>query len=197
MRFYVDDININDTLRTLNSFIKKYLVDDLLKALRDFDEGTFLHSLRVGLIMYSLSKYFCLSEILIISGLLHDIGKIGVPKRILTKKSRLTPEEMEELKKHTIFGHRIILKKGLPQIVAEAAKYHHIFQRKSYPLVNPEKVKFRKEVEIVALADKYDSLISNRPYKPSFSHKEAISILKKEFCGDRTLISYLDRLFKG
>jgi len=115
---------------------------------------------------------------------LHDVGKISIDDRILKKPGRLSDEEFEEMKKHASFGEQIIEK--IEALAKEsdflnyakifAASHHEKWDGTGYP-------RGLKEHEIpllgriMAIADVYDALVSERPYKKAFSHDEAVRII--------------------
>jgi putative two-component system response regulator len=115
---------------------------------------------------------------------LHDVGKISIDDRILKKPGRLSDEEFEEMKKHASFGEQIIEK--IEALAKEsdflnyakifAASHHEKWDGTGYP-------RGLKENEIpllgriMAIADVYDALVSERPYKKAFSHDEAVRII--------------------
>ncbi|MBO4384938.1 MAG: HD domain-containing protein [Clostridia bacterium] len=117
---------------------------------------------------------------------MHDIGKIKVPDAILNKPARLTPEEYEIIKKHSVFGAEIIEKtmRGIeePSYFTAAyniAKYHHErFDGEGYPEgLKGEDIPL--EARIMALADVYDALVSERVYKKAFTKEEARAIIEE------------------
>jgi len=117
---------------------------------------------------------------------LHDIGKIGISDRILLKASKLTPEEFEIMKNHTLIGAQ-----ALREAEAEASRLHHsLFKRAidiaayhherydgtGYPLgLKGDEIPLC--ARIVALADVFDALTSPRPYKPAYSFNEAVKMI--------------------
>lgn len=111
---------------------------------------------------------------------LHDIGKIGIPNELLNKKTKLTEEEYEIVKEHVILGYDFIKKLNLGPMAENIIKYHH---EKWNGSGYPEKLKGENiplEARIVSLIDVYDTLRQKKSYKESFSHEEAMNIIKNE-----------------
>lgn len=126
-------------------------------------------------------------EDLSMSSILHDIGKVGIEDSILLKAGKLSEEEFEVMKNHAIMGgHALSVidddvgHKSFLTIGKEVASFHHEkWNGKGYP----EGLKGRDiplSARIVALADVYDALISERPYKHAFSHKDAVKMIIEE-----------------
>lgn len=119
---------------------------------------------------------------LIYAAYLHDIGKIHVKKSILHKEGALSQGEWEIMKKHPQWGREIILEKMkgffVEQTVAIVYQHHEHFDGKGYPqgLKGQE---ILVEAQIVSIADAFDAITSNRPYKKALSHKDAIEVIKK------------------
>lgn len=121
------------------------------------------------------------------SAALHDIGKIKTPDIILNKPGKLTQEEFEVIKKHTIDGGDIIRRvfldiddKQYEEIAYEIARYHH---EKWNGTGYPEGLKgtdIPLPARIMAVADVYDALVSERVYKHAFSKDESLDIIKKD-----------------
>jgi adenylate cyclase len=118
---------------------------------------------------------------------LHDIGKVGVPDHILLKPGKLTPEEFEEMKKHTTYGRDAIQRaeekfgtgksSEFLRLAKEIAYTHH---EKWDGTGYPKKLKGEEiplSGRIMALADVYDALICHRVYKPPFTHEEAVALI--------------------
>jgi putative two-component system response regulator len=118
---------------------------------------------------------------------LHDIGKVGVPDRILLKPGPLTPDEFEEMKRHTIYGRNTIIaaerSMAEPQSFLEVAReiaysHHEKWDGSGYPQgIGGEAIPLC--ARLMALADVYDALISKRVYKKAISHEETVGIIVK------------------
>jgi len=117
---------------------------------------------------------------------LHDIGKVGIRDEILLKRGKLTEEEYEEIKKHVLIGSKVIqsildrsLAKPSSLIMAKnICEYHHEkYNGKGY-LKGLKGKEIPLEARIFSLCDTYDAIRSNRPYKGSLSHEEAIKRIK-------------------
>ncbi len=109
---------------------------------------------------------------------LHDIGKIGIDTRILTKSESLSDEEWEEMKKHTFLGRDIVsdyLKEGYYRNVAEIIHQHHEkYDGTGYPSgLKGEEIMI--EARILTVVDAYDAMTSERPYKDEMSKEEALT----------------------
>jgi putative two-component system response regulator len=117
---------------------------------------------------------------------LHDIGKVGVPDSILLKPGKLTDEEFDEMKKHTVYGKEALLRaekdlgsSSFLRVAREIAYTHHEkWTGGGYPEnINGEAIPVSGR--IMAIADVYDALISKRVYKPPFSHSKAVGIIEE------------------
>ena len=120
---------------------------------------------------------------------LHDIGKIGIDEKILNKPGKLTPEEFEVVKTHSMLGAEMLHQlenfneQPLLQTAYEIARWHHErWDGRGYPdgLKGDE---IPISAQLVALADVYDALTSERCYKKAFSHEKAVQMILNGECG--------------
>ncbi|MCL2188491.1 MAG: response regulator [Defluviitaleaceae bacterium] len=126
-------------------------------------------------------------ETVVTASRLHDIGKISVSDLILNKPGKFTPDEYEEMKKHSIQGESIIddvIANSGKEAIFDNAKlfagsHHERWDGKGYPRNLKEKeIPFHGRV--MAIADVYDALVSTRPYKDAFPHEKAVEIITEE-----------------
>lgn len=159
-------------------------VNAIIEALDAKDSFTLGRSRRVTFFALKIVKFFKLhnEEIgkLELAGLLHDIGMIGIPEEILNKTTPLTSDEFEIIKKHVIKGVKILEDIKQLKEVVEIIKYHHErFDGSGYPYgLKGDEVPLLSK--IIAIADAYDSMISNRSYRESLSHEEAVKRIEEQ-----------------
>jgi putative nucleotidyltransferase with HDIG domain len=111
---------------------------------------------------------------------LHDCGKIGVPEAILNQPTKLDHDQFEIVKRHSKWGAEVVQKAQLPETVVKIALHHHEkFNGNGYPcgLAGND---IPVEARIVAIADAFDALTTNRPYRHKLSEGEAFAILLGE-----------------
>lgn len=131
------------------------------------------------------------SDLLLIplAAALHDIGKIGIDEKILNKPGKLTREEFEIMKTHTVIGADMLESLTLYQedplvrIARDICRWHHErFDGKGYPDgLKGDNIPL--SAQVVSLADVYDALVSERVYKKAFSHEKAIQMILNGECG--------------
>ena len=120
---------------------------------------------------------------------LHDIGKIGIDEKILNKPGRLTPEERKIMEKHTMIGADMLANlpmyedEPLMKVAYQICRWHHErYDGKGYPDgLKGEEIPI--SAQVVALADVYDALTSERVYKKAYSHEEAVQMICNGECG--------------
>ncbi len=113
-----------------------------------------------------------------IAGLVHDIGKIGVPEAILRKPGRLTDDEVRSMKSHPEIGHRILQDiKQLADVLPGVLHHHERFDGKGYPKgLSGEGIPL--SARIIALADSFDAMSSNRTYRTALPRAKVLSEIR-------------------
>jgi len=135
-------------------------------------------------------------ELILRAAPMHDVGKIGIPDGILLKPGKLTPEEFDEMKRHTVIGHELL--SGSESLVFQTAaviavSHHEKFDGSGYPYgVKGENIPLFGRV--VAVADVFDALTSVRPYKPAWPLERAQAYLR-ESAGNHLDPSCVDAFF--
>ena len=127
--------------------------------------------------------------VITIGSALHDIGKIGIDEKILNKPGKLTPEEFEIMKSHTLIGAAMLndlntyKDEMLMKVSYQICRWHHErYDGRGYPDgLKGEEIPI--SAQVVALADVYDALVSKRVYKPAFSHEKAQEMILNGECG--------------
>lgn len=109
---------------------------------------------------------------------LHDIGKIGIPDSILVKPGKLTPEEWQKVREHPVIGADILNSSGFLKELIPLVKYHHErYDGSGYPDgLKGEDIS--KKARIIGLADAFEAMTSDRPYRKAFSKEEALEQIK-------------------
>ncbi|MFE1627324.1 HD-GYP domain-containing protein [Brevibacillus reuszeri] len=173
--------------RTLELEKAKNEILQLLARTSEFrDDDTGQHTVRVAQMAEEIAAALGLSpqEVRLIKQAtpLHDIGKIGIPDEILLKPGRFTPEEFQRMKEHTTIGASILegSQFSILQLAQTIAMTHHEkWDGTGYPNgLNGEDIPLAGR--IVALADFYDALTNERPYKRAWTRQEALAEIKKQ-----------------
>lgn len=191
----IDDVVYNDTpldmdglLSHTNQVLRKSRnglhVLSMLHSTRALDDLTYVHSFNVALICNVFGRWLKFSNedirVLTLCGLLHDIGKIKVPDKIIKKPSKLTNVEFITAKMHTIKGYNIIKDKDIDsRIVNTILMHHERCDGSGYPngLTGNQIDDFAK---IVAIADVYDAMTSARIYRGPLCPFEVIELFETE-----------------
>ncbi len=162
----------------------KEIVKALFEASRISEPGTAEHASRVMSFATLLARKLKVSreaiEKLRAASLLHDLGKLVVDEKILFKKGKLGREEFDEIKKHPGWGSDVVgLVYILHDIIPIMASHHENYDGTGYPKgVKGDDIP--QSARILAVADIYEALTSDRPYRKGFTQKEAIAIMKYE-----------------
>lgn len=159
-------------------------ISTLTAAIEAKDKYTEGHSKRVVQYSAAIAAQMGLRNARIenirVAAALHDIGKIGIDDKILRKPGKLDPDEWEQIKLHPEIGVKILEEVNMPGAVKEMIHYHHIrYDGGGYPEVG-KNVQLPIEVHIISLADAYDAMTSDRPYRNALPEETALGILVEE-----------------
>ena len=183
-RVITDMINSNPTITTIlkNNNLKPVI------NIENFKNTTYKHSLdtrnkAIGIYNFLPADLKAEANVGYIQkgAMLHDIGKILIPEKILNKKGKLTPKEANIMHLHSKLSEALLSSQNIEPEVLNIIKYHHQNRKGSgYPEIKNTLNGFDINTEIVALADKYSALTEKRSYKSSMSSDEALSIIREE-----------------
>lgn len=160
------------------------LVIALANIIEAKDKYTDGHARRVAEISRRIGTKMDISEYMLryieVGGIIHDIGKIGIPDILLNKKGKLTEEEFEIVKKHPIIGEKICKPlTSLKQCVSIVGQHHEKLDGSGYPYgLKGDEISI--EARIVSAADIFDGLYTKRPYKDRLALIEVKDIMKKD-----------------
>jgi HD-GYP domain-containing protein (c-di-GMP phosphodiesterase class II)/putative methionine-R-sulfoxide reductase with GAF domain len=158
-------------------------IRSLAQALEARDAYTKGHSERVTRYALATAKEMGISDhsikVIRYAGLLHDIGKIGISDSILHKRLKLTDEDWEAIRSHPLFGDSILGPlKFLQEAQAIVLRHHERYDGSGYPgHLKAEEIPL--EARIIAVADAYDAMTSDRPYRQAMDHQTAVGELDK------------------
>lgn len=159
-------------------------IASLVEAIEAKDPYTRGHSHRVAYLSCEICKTMGCSrsftDQVMIAALLHDTGKIGVEDAVLLKPGPLTEEEYDIIKQHPVVGRRIIESINLSPVVNDAVLYHHRrYDGTGYPPEGPAAGELPLSAAILAVADTYDAIITDRPYRAGRTKAQAREILEE------------------
>lgn len=179
-------ILLSDVKEVVSKGRNSFHILDMLQCMRGYDDVTYVHCMNVALLSNLVGRtiYPEISheelEVLTLSGLLCDIGKILVPEEVINKNGRLTLPEYNIAKTHVFHGNNIL--KGLnldPRIAEVAMRHHERCDGSGYP-GGFKRNQIEKFARIVAIADTYDAMTTDRPYRPAICPFEVIHMFERE-----------------
>jgi HD-GYP domain-containing protein (c-di-GMP phosphodiesterase class II) len=185
-----EKVNVEEVRNVIEKLFKE-MISKLGKAainlsiVKNYDEYTYTHLINVTILSMFFSKFLGASDFVIkevgMGAILHDIGKVKIPTSILYKPGELTEEESKIIKKHPIIGYFAI--KDEPTVSTYAKKivlfHHERFDGNGYPL-GLKFDRIGRYPQIVSLADVFDALTSERPYKPGMSIPQTLNFIMKK-----------------
>jgi diguanylate cyclase (GGDEF)-like protein/putative nucleotidyltransferase with HDIG domain len=165
------------------SSMRSKTIDLIMNTLYEKNPREMLHSKRVSEICEAIASKMNLSEDVVkqlkITGLMHDIGKIGIDEKILNKPDKLTEEENKEIKKHSEIGYRILSSVNeFSEIALYVLEHQERWDGAGYPKgLKGEEISM--QARIITIADSFDAMTSLRKYKDPISEKDAINEIIK------------------
>ena len=182
----------NISLKDVDSSLK-----DSLSVMYKLDEMTLKHSNNVSNLCTRVCEYMrCNNQFTIhcmIAGYIHDLGKMFIPKEILTKDGRLSPEEFEIMKTHTTLGYEYCMKDINLRPYSDGPWYHHeSLNGSGYPR-GLSKNDIPYSAQIIRVCDEYDALVTKRHYTTHVNISETLKILIKDAVPPKPIIA-LDQL---
>jgi putative nucleotidyltransferase with HDIG domain len=155
-----------------------------LGELKSYDEYTYVHAINLAILTMALAESMGCSREAVhafgVGALLHDVGKTQVSVEVLHKQGQLTPEEFEEMKKHPIRGAAALLQyPEIPPVAAIVAYEHHLkYDGTGYPTMKRQR-KQHLASRLTALADQFDAMRSNRPYREAMPPEKIFEVMQQ------------------
>jgi putative nucleotidyltransferase with HDIG domain len=155
-----------------------------LLQLREFDEYTTTHSLNVSVLTMALAESLGLAQQDVrtfgIAGLLHDLGKVNVPRDILNKPGKLTDDERAVMQQHPVAGAKMIIESGrrLDLAAAVAHEHHIMINGHGYPSCHYRR-DCHKASKLVHVCDVYDALRTRRPYRDAWEAQRVLAYIEE------------------
>jgi len=155
-----------------------------LLQLKEFDQYTTTHSMNVSVLTMALGEFLGMAPTAVrgfgLAGLLHDLGKVRIPKEILSKPGKLTPEERTVVEAHPADGARMILEGNEPLDLAAVVAYEHhrYHDGGGYPHVHYPR-DCHQASRLVHVCDVYDALRTRRPYRDAWSSTQALDYINE------------------
>lgn len=192
LNHFIHDLKNQEALETMVQSVNILLaqmhsagdVFDLLVQIRKDSDLVYQHSLNVAMVSVMLGRWLRFSEadleVLLMAGLLHDIGKLLIPEKILLKPYKLDDKEYHIIKSHTVQGYQLIKNMDIDKRIKLVVLMHHErCDGSGYPM-GIERDKISAFAKIVAIADVYDAMTSSRLYRDSICPFDVIAQFEAE-----------------
>ncbi len=182
----VRNLTVKSILKEVHRLVERFngsALSSLVYVMESTSPWTLGHSDRTTRLALEIGRVLGLGQEelqgLRMGGLLHDIGKLALPPEILNKRGPLSPEEMEFVRQHVSVGAEILApfpsyRSALPIVL----QHHERFDGSGYPF-GLKGSSIALGARILAVADVYDALTAERPYRGSFEHPEALRFIKE------------------
>ncbi|HWQ62513.1 MAG TPA: HD-GYP domain-containing protein [Negativicutes bacterium] len=188
----VDAARLAEIIRLVDDLLAEVVKDQRLyielNLMRSHDNYTYVHSVNVALLSSLIGREMGLTgetlRQLVLGALLHDLGKVKIPAAIINKSSALSDEEYAIIRQHPEMGLEMLREVTLPdEVLAAVVQHHERWNGKGYPA----RLKSRQIdpfAQIVAVADVFDAVAADRPYRPSLPPYHAIELVINGRSGD-------------
>ncbi|WP_280769562.1 HD-GYP domain-containing protein [Salipaludibacillus daqingensis] len=192
------EVDVTETLDAFDQLateaLRSHSLLELLQQLEGHEGYLLRHSIHVGLMTSLIAKlnHFPDEDVIEIgkAGLLHDIGMVKLPETIFNKPDTLSPEETDAIFKHTEIGYDMLQKQGVSQYILDGAFYHHErMDGSGYPKERSGD-DIPKVAQMIAIADVFDAVSSDRIFRKKQSPFKALSELKKDIYEKRLSAVY-------
>ncbi len=193
-------LSLNPNIRNL---LKKYKIKPEIdtKTLKDLTGGHMNETCNIATGVFSVLadnlKTGLNKDVIKEASMLHDLGKVLIPSKILNKPAKLNIKEREIMNIHSTLGYELLKTQDLSVETLELIKYHHQnLNNSGYPALENEKIASDIGVQIVSISDKYSALREARVYRKKLSRIEALLILYKEVREGKILPEVYNALVK-
>lgn len=178
---FENEEEILSVAKFFDELLKNETIVNLLSATNKWDFYSLRHSIDTFILgslwMKRVNVDYCKEDC--VGFLLHDIGKIKVPREILWKNGKLTDEELHIIMKHPEDGANILKDLGFSNVICEMANYHHVrLNNTGYPKPYPKNLHIM--VRATMIVDVFSALTQERPYREAVSFKDALDLLMKD-----------------
>ena len=177
-----DELEILKEQQQRDKKLIREIIESFAKVIDMKDSYTQGHSFRVAKYTEMLARELGYDEETVEQyyniALMHDIGKVSIPDQVLNKPGKLTDEEFGVIKSHTVRGHDVLNSISLmPELVVGAESHHERPDGKGYP-AGLKEGEIPRVAQIIAVADTFDAMYSDRPYRKRMNYEKAIDIIR-------------------
>lgn len=177
-----DELDILKEQQQRDKKLIREIIESFAKVIDMKDSYTQGHSFRVAKYTEMLARELGYDEETVEQyyniALMHDIGKVSIPDQVLNKPGKLTDEEFDIIKSHTVRGHDVLNSISLmPELVVGAESHHERPDGKGYP-AGLKEGEIPRVAQIIAVADTFDAMYSDRPYRKRMNYEKVIDIIR-------------------